>query len=161
MKSVITGILVAIAFAGAAMAIKNQTTQVQPALPTAPTAGAVAAGDASSAGSESRVVTVTYFTTDVRCPSCLRIEEWTRQTVESRFPEQVAAGTLAFHLVNTDRPENRHFIEDYRLVSKTVIVQEIDNGVPGEWVNLQEVWTLLSNRSEFESLVAGVVAGML
>lgn len=38
------------------------------------------------------------------------------------FAPLVAEGRVVFQTINVDRPENRHFIKDYQLVSKTVIM---------------------------------------
>ncbi len=158
MKNLLTIILVAVAIGGLALGLINRPadTPDDPASKSAnlpdPAAGAITPG---------HVVKVTYFTTNVRCPSCLKIEELTRQTVQSRFAGEVEAGTVLFQLINTDLPGNSHYLDDYHLVSKTVVVAEFNQGRQGEWVNLQDVWLKFTKPEEFEAYVADAVKALL
>jgi len=98
-------------------------------------------------------VVVTYFTTDVRCASCRTIEKLTRQAIEEGFPEEVARGDVVFQVLNTDRDENHHFVDDYEITNKTVIVSHRQNGQEAEWANRQDVWLLLDEPDEFFAYV--------
>lgn len=143
LRKITTWALVALAVAGAAVAIKNKV---------APAAAAEAAVALPDDG-----VVVTYFTTDVRCPSCLKIEALSRETVTTRFPEDFESGRVVFRVVNTDRPENKRFIDDYKLVSKTVIVSRRQGGKELDWVNLQDVWLKLDDPAAFRGYVGDAV----
>ena len=98
-------------------------------------------------------VVVTYFTTDVRCDSCRKIEELSRQAVEEGFAEEVARGQVAFRVLNTDRPENQHYVDAYELTNKTVVVSHRAGGREAEWTDRQDVWLLLDDPAEFLSYV--------
>jgi hypothetical protein len=155
MKKILTAILVVIAFGGAILAIRNQSLQsTEVASPAEP-------APQMSETAPDHFVKVTYFTTNVRCPSCLKIEELTRKTVESRFSKEVAEGSVVFQLINTDLPGNEHFIKDYALVSKTVVVAEFEKGIQKEWVNLQDVWLKFTDPQAFEEYVASTVITLL
>jgi hypothetical protein len=103
------------------------------------------------------VIKVTYFSSDVRCHTCVRIEQLTRQTVERHFAPELASGRVAFQVINLDGPGNRHFVEDYRLISKTVIVSDLAAGEEVRWENLQDVWTRQKDERAFEAYVADAV----
>ena len=103
------------------------------------------------------VIRVTYFSSDVRCYTCVRIEQLTRQTVERHFAPELASGRVVFQVVNLDGPGNRHFIEDYRLISKTVIVSDLAAGDEVRWENLQDVWTRQKDERAFEAYVVEAV----
>jgi hypothetical protein len=75
-------------------------------------------------------VLVTYFSSDVRCATCVRIERLTRETVERNFGPELAIGRIALRTVNLDGPGNEHFVRDYSLISKTVIVSDLPQGEP-------------------------------
>jgi hypothetical protein len=98
-------------------------------------------------------VVVTYFTTDVRCDSCRTIEKLSRQAIEEGFPAEVANGTVVFRVLNTDLAENKHFVDDYEIANKTVIVSQQKNGKQVEWTNRQDVWLLFEEPSEFFTYV--------
>jgi hypothetical protein len=113
-------------------------------------------GPTAAAPSESTVaatVVVTYFTTDVRCDSCRTIEKLSRQAIEEGFPAEVASGTVVFRVLNTDRAENKHFVDNYEITNKTVIVSHQKNGKEAGWTNRQDVWLLLEKPSEFFTYV--------
>lgn len=98
-------------------------------------------------------VVVTYFTTDVRCASCRTIEKLSRQAIEEGFPKEFANGEVVFRVLNTDRPENQHFVDDYEIANKTVIVSHQKSGEESEWTNRQDVWLLFKEPDEFFAYV--------
>ena len=106
-------------------------------------------------------VLVTYFTTDVRCVSCREIERLSRLAVEEGFPEQIASGEVVFRVVNTDRPEHRHFVADYGLTNKTVIVSNQADGKEIAWTNRQDVWLLFHEPAKFFAYVSEPVMAYL
>lgn len=106
-------------------------------------------------------VVVTYFTTDVRCTSCLTIEELSRRAIEQGFPAEVADGRVVFRVLNTDRPENAVYKDHYELANKTVIVSHQANGREVAWTNRQDVWLLLDEPEPFFAYVREPVRGYL
>ncbi len=65
--------------------------------------------------------------------------------METRFADQLKSGELVFRTLNVGLPENKHFVDDYRLVSKTVIVSIRKNGAESSFENLQDVWFKLND----------------
>jgi hypothetical protein len=139
------------------------------ATPSAPTpastpveelADTLASGPAAVAPAPAPVV-VTYFTTNVRCESCRKIESLTKGAVETAFAKELAAGTVAFRVINTDLPEHAHFVDHYGLTNKTVIVARYHEGREVEWENRQDVWLLLDEPAEFAAYVCEPVRSYL
>ena len=89
-------------------------------------------------------VVVTYFTTDVRCTSCRAIEAQTKEVVEKQFADALAAGSLVFQTRNIDREENKHFIDEYQLSFKTVVISSMEQGKEVQFVKMDKVWELLN-----------------
>jgi len=85
-------------------------------------------------------VVVTYFTTDVRCDSCRTIEQLSRRAVAEGFPDELRSGALVFRVVNTDREENAHYIDEYEIGNKVVVVSRQLDGEQIEWLRCQDVW---------------------
>ena len=56
-------------------------------------------------------------------------------------------------VVNYEKPENRHFIKDYKLVTKSLILVRLVNGKQTEWTNLKLVWQLYKNEEAFFNYV--------
>ncbi len=107
---------------------------------------------AAAAAAQARVL-VTYFTTDVRCASCKTIEELSRRAVLEGFAAEVARGEVAFRVVNTDRPEHRHFVDRYEITNKVVIVSRQVAGEEVEWTPRQDVWLHFDEPDEFFAYV--------
>jgi hypothetical protein len=105
------------------------------------------------ANTTAAAVVITYFTTDVRCESCRKIEALSRQAIDGGFPQEVAGGAVVFRVVNTDRPEHRHYVDDYEITNKTVIISHQVDGRESGWTNRQDVWLLLDEPSEFFNYV--------
>ncbi len=147
MKKFLTFGLLALAMVGAGVAVKQRMAASQ----SPPVAEK---GQPADVGLPLNGKVVTYFTGDVRCPSCLKIEKLTRQTVETRFTQQLQSGTLVFRTLNVDEPEHKHFVDDYQLVSKTVIVSVRENGREIGFENLTDVWLKLNDPVEFENYLA-------
>ena len=103
-------------------------------------------------------VVVSYFHGDVRCATCKKLEAYSREAVETTFAAEIAAGRLAFKMVNTDRPENEHFIKDYSLITKSLVVSEENDGKVVRWTNLDKIWTLV--RGDQQAYADYVIAGV-
>jgi hypothetical protein len=114
---------------------------------------AAATADPATPAAAPATVVVTYFTTDVRCTSCRTIESLAQRAVEEGFPDELARGEIVFRVINTDLPEHQHYVEDYQLTNKTVIVSHQVDGRESEWTNRQDVWLLFHEPEKFMSYV--------
>jgi hypothetical protein len=101
----------------------------------------------NSSGSNKFIAT--YFLTNIRCPSCLTIERLTEKTIKAEFADKLAAGVLQWRTINIDGEGNYHFVKDYKLYTKSVIISEMAEGKEIRWKNLPKVWELLSNEKKF------------
>jgi len=61
----------------------------------------------------------------------------------------VKEGKVVWRLVNLDEPANTHYIEDYQLYSKSVIVSDVRDGEEVRWKNLMKVWQLTNDKAAF------------
>jgi adenylate cyclase len=150
MKKILKWTLLALAAVGCWAAIQ-QARHVS-GLPAVPQAVVT-----TQPGVRPEVIQVTYFSSDVRCATCVRIERLTRECVERNFAPELQSGRLKFRTVNLDGPGNQHFIQDYRLISKTVIVSDLAKGQEIRWENLQDVWTRHKDEGAFEAYVVEAV----
>ncbi len=112
-----------------------------------------ASGAPSSARPVSdQVVTVYYFHGNQRCFTCSQIEKSAKLALEQKFAAQLKSGTVVFHPVNLDDPANEHFVRDFGLDSKMIVMQR------GKRIEkFPEVWTRIHQPEQFASyLQAGV-----
>jgi hypothetical protein len=115
-------------------------------------------GASTPAAVPQRQIVVSYFHGDVRCATCKKLEAYSREAVEKSFAAEIGAGRLAFKMVNTDREENAHFVTDYSLVTKSLVVSEEGDGEVLRWTNLDKIWTLV--RGDQQAYTDYVVAGV-
>ena len=101
-----------------------------------------------------KTATVYYFYTNARCSSCTTIEAYTREAVEKKFSAGYKGWAVAFKGVNIEEKANEHFVQDYWLDSKAVIVQKFSGDKPLNWGKLDKVWTLTGDKEAFISYIA-------
>jgi len=106
-------------------------------------------------------VFVTYFHTTARCMSCLKIEDLTNATMSTRLAGPIAEKRVVWRSVNVDEPENNHFVKDYGLFTKSVVVSEVKDGREVRWKNLDQVWQLLRDPEAFQGYVEREVKAFL
>lgn len=94
-----------------------------------------------------------YFHTTYRCASCKRIEAYSKEAIETGFAEELKNGTLKFESVNIQEGENEHFIKDYHLYTKSLVICDMKDGKQVKWKNLNKVWKLIRNKDEFVKYV--------
>jgi hypothetical protein len=69
-----------------------------------------------------------YFHGTVRCETCLKFEKQAREAIERRFPAEMVEKRLVFKPVNYDKPENAHFLKDYKLPCPSLVVVRQKDG---------------------------------
>jgi len=102
---------------------------------------------------DSGYVVAYYFHGNYRCSNCRTIEQYSREAIEENFLYQLEKKKLIFKVINIDLPENQHFIQDYQLYTRSLIVAESKDGKQIAWKNLQKVWEYLGDRDKFHEYV--------
>ena len=97
---------------------------------------------------ESRV-DVYYFYTNYRCPTCTKMEKYTKEAVEKYFSNELAAGTVQFRALNTDKDENQHFMKDYQLYTKSVVISMVKKNQEVKYKNLSKIWEYVNDKQKF------------
>ena len=90
-----------------------------------------------------------YFHGNMRCMTCRTIEAYAKEAIQAGFPEALKDGRLEFRVVNVDEPGNEHFVQDYQLVTRSVVIAEFEGDKQKQWKNLQQVWELVRNKQAF------------
>lgn len=90
-----------------------------------------------------------YFHGTQRCTTCRTIEAYTVEALEAGFREELADGKLVLRIVNIEEPGNEHFVEDFELSTRTVVLAAVVEGEQVEWASLPRVWELVGDREAF------------
>ncbi len=66
---------------------------------------------------------------------------------------EVSSGDLFFKIVNVDDPENDHFVSDYKLSTRSVVLVNVVDSRQTAWKNLEEVWDLVDDKAAFQQYI--------
>ncbi len=104
---------------------------------------------------------VYYFYTNIRCETCELLERYTGEAVKTNFAEELENGSLIWKTVNTDEDNNHHFLDDYELYTKSVVLVKIRNGKQESWKNLEEIWSIVDDEDEYKLYIKDEVVNFL
>lgn len=102
-----------------------------------------------------------YFYGDVRCATCRKLEAYSNEAITAGFPMEIESGDLVWRAVNVDGQEDAHFVDDFQLVTKAVVLVEYRDGNLTRWENLDKIWTLVRNKENFVQYVQTETRGFL
>ncbi len=141
-----------------ALVLATVTAYAQKTAPAKPAEKAKASSTAKQAKKpvQDKIV-VYYFHGDARCRTCKAMETMTREAIDTGFKKETASGRLVLKEVNVDEDANKHFVFDYQLTTKTVIVQRMVKDKNADWTNLDQIWLLAGDKEKFIKYIqAGV-----
>ena len=106
-------------------------------------------------------IIVYYFHGKMRCRTCRTIEALTRQAVEEGFAGKIKDGSMELKTINVDISENSHFVTDYQLITRSVVVSNQRNGKENNWKRLDRVWELVKNDSAFINYIKAEINSVM
>lgn len=98
-----------------------------------------------------------YFHGNMRCPTCLNIEQYTDEALKTYFADELADGKLEWRVINREVPPNEHFVQDYGLYSQALIILDSIPGQKAEYKNLEAMWEYAHDKPAFLQWVRGEV----
>lgn len=124
-------------------------------------AGSSGGGDLSDAARANAKVVVYYLSEGKDCSTCERIEAYTQETLETHFADALASGELVWLQLDMDEPEHQHFVTDFKLYTKSIVLVELDSGVQVRFSNLEKVWDHVYDKPAFVEYMRENVADYL
>lgn len=106
----------------------------------------------------SQKVVFYYFHGTFRCPTCRKFEAFSREALQQMFRDELEDGRLKWQVVNVDKPGNGHFVRDYQLHTRAIVIVKIRDGEQTEWKNLDKIWELVGDKKVFVKYVQDEVA---
>ncbi len=98
-----------------------------------------------------------YFHTTFRCPSCYKIEQYTEGAIKEYFEKEIESGNLVYEVINVEGKGSEHFVQDYQLYTKSVVLSFVKDGKEVKFKNLEQVWQLLRNKDKFYKYIKSEV----
>lgn len=124
--------------------------------------GFVLIPDTISAGqAQPSKVIAYYFHGSFRCPTCHKLEQYSKEAIETNFKDALASGTLEFKTINVEDRGNEHFMNDYKLYTKSLVITLIQNGKEVKAKNLDKIWEYGGNKQKFFEYITGEVNNFL
>ncbi len=66
-------------------------------------------------------VYIVYVHTNIRCESCIAVENETRKIVNKLFPDEVKSGKVVYDVFNMEKPGNEDFVKKYKIAGQTML----------------------------------------
>jgi hypothetical protein len=115
----------------------------------------------SEVKNENSKVIAYYFHGTYRCTTCQTIEKYSKEAIEYYFAKELKDGTLVFKPLNVEEAANRHYIQDYQLFSKALVISLVKQDKEITWKNLTDVWKHVKDKDRFFQYVKDEVEKLL
>ncbi len=102
-----------------------------------------------------------YFHGTVRCPTCYKLEQYSKEAIESNFKDALTSGKLEFKVINVEDKGNEYFTKDYQLYTKSLVISLIQNGKEIKAKNLDKIWEYVGNKQKFSEYVTNEINSFL
>ena len=102
-----------------------------------------------------------YFHGTFRCPTCHKLEQYSKETIEANFQDALTSGKLEFKVINVEDKGNEHFNKDYQLYTKSLILSLVKDGKQIKWINLDKIWEYVGDKEIFIDYVKSGIADFL
>jgi len=102
-----------------------------------------------------------YFHGNIRCPTCHKLEQYSKEAIEANFKDAIASKKLEFKIVNVEEKGNEHYGGDYQLYTKSLVLSLVKDGKEVKWKNLDKIWEYVGNKQKFLDYVQSGVSDFL
>lgn len=102
-----------------------------------------------------------YFHGSFRCSTCHKLEQYSKEAIETNFKDALASGKLEFKAINVEDKGNEHFMNDYQLYTKSLVISLVQNGKEIKAKNLDKIWEYAGDKQKFFKYVTGEINNFL
>ncbi|MBL7197834.1 MAG: hypothetical protein ISS47_07015 [Candidatus Omnitrophica bacterium] len=110
---------------------------------------------------EENKVIAYYFHGSFRCPTCHKLEQYSKEAIEENFKDEIAKSRLEFKTVNVEKEGNEHFVNDYQLYTKSLVISKIEDGKETQHKNLEKIWGYVRDKEKFFDYVISEIQSYL
>lgn len=90
-----------------------------------------------------------YFHGSFRCYTCTNMENYSKEAIGTNFKDALASGRLEFKSINVEEKQNEHYVNDYKLYTKTLILSFVKYGKEVKSKNLDKIWEYARDKDKF------------
>jgi hypothetical protein len=82
------------------------------------------------------------------------MERLAAEVIDDRFGERQRDGSVVFRAVNLETDATRHFISDFEMANKAVVMVERSGGKNLAWRRLDAIWEKIADDAEYSDYIA-------
>ncbi|NQT90150.1 MAG: hypothetical protein HQ558_02745 [Candidatus Omnitrophica bacterium] len=113
--------------------------------------------NATSAFCDNGKVIAYYFHGSFRCPTCRNLEQYAKEAIENNFRKELDEGSLVFKPVNVEEEANKHFVNEYQLYTKSLVLSLVRDGKEVKYKNLDKIWEYVRDKTKYMDYVKSEV----
>jgi hypothetical protein len=123
------------------------------------------AGDAHPSGADVVAVepelVVYYMDMGKDCTTCLSLEAYTREALDTYYIADLASGRIAWRTADLDDPANAHFVDEFGLYTKSVVLVRFEGGKQTRFDSLSRIWELVYDKDAYIAYIRDEVKEFL
>lgn len=100
------------------------------------------------------VFAVYFFYNDIYCSTCEKLENYALNAVQENYADELTSGIMQWRTLDMRTPENKHFVEDFGLYSKSIVLLEFNDTAIARYKNLEDIWELVGDQEDYESYIS-------
>ena len=104
---------------------------------------------------------VYYMDMGKDCTTCLNLESYTREALDTHYAADLASGRIQWRTTDLDDPANAHFIDEFGLYTKSVVLVHFENGEQIRFDSLSRIWELVYDKDAYVAYIRDEVKGFL
>ena len=102
-----------------------------------------------------------YFHGSFRCSTCRNLEQYAKEAIENNFKKELAEGSLIFKAADIEEKGNEHFVKDYQLYTKSLVLSLVEDGKEIKYKNLDKIWEYVRDKEKYMDYVKSQVSDFL
>lgn len=165
-KDIATRLLIAFALIslgfslGKHSALKTMETKIPSASATAPVSPEIPAGVGKGDSTPvAETVKVYYFHSSFRCSTCTTMEKFVDELMEKRYSSEISQGRINY--ARADFQTQDTLAAQFQVAAGCVVVARFAQDRLISFQRLEEVWTKVEDRADFDSYVAAAIDSAL
>lgn len=102
-----------------------------------------------------------YFHGSFRCSTCHKLEEYSKDAINTSFKDEIENGTLEVKSINVEEKGNEHFVDEYKLYTKSLVLSKVKDSKEIEYKNLDKIWEYVRDKEKFYDYVTSQTRAFL
>jgi len=116
-------------------------------------------GTSTNQISQDSHIRVYYMHGTVRCYTCNTIESMAREIVHTKYAPQLNNNSIVWE--DIDFQKKPDYAKQFQVVASCVVVAKIENGNTIKFKRLDEVWTKVKSKPEFNSYISEAIDSLM